>query len=365
MSPAGTSTGQAEQRPMLSDEHLALYKFKILSEIKDDILGWAQIRLAILTTVLSFIIVSGSFVGIKLLVEGHIERIAKAPVEQKISVLQAAGEQAKQRVETLRIQSEQVIAMSMTAQQELVKLRGEADMVKRVISETGPKVEQATKNLERMKEGIDLSTQFLHEQALKTKADILHMRNRIELLNSGFQIIDKLAAQIRQKDPESELARQFAGFSGEWRQAREAYELRAADIEVRRGVKIIHYVREDAPQAKQLRSKKLVETLLAAGYTAEGWTAETGMSDIEASVDVGKQFGLDAKILLNPVMIVDPQSSINLADLKAIADRLGFQLPEVKRIRLSPKMKGILAGAPSGTFEESNLVLIAELTDQS
>ena len=364
MSSTDTSNSDSEHKPFDSQEHLSLYKFKIVSEIKDEILGWAQIRLALMTTLLSFLIVSGSYVGIKLLVERHIERIAKDPVEQKIKVLREAGEKATRQVNELELQSKQATSMSIQANHDLLRIRGQAAAVREMVQESESKLKNQEEKLAKIDEGTQLASQFLHEQSLRTKADILQMRNNIELLHSGFQIIEKLAAQIRQTDPSSDLAREFSRFGGEWRKARSAYQKRASDIESRRSIKVIHYVREDAPQKQQQRSQRLLDALQAKGFTAEPWAAESGLTDIEASVVVAKRFGLDdAKVLLRPVVIISPDATINIADLKQVAKAAGIDIPEVKRMPIVPKMSAILAGGPKGSFGVNNLVLIAELAD--
>ena len=373
------SAESGAQGPFDPAEHLSLYKFKVVTEIKDEIVGWAQVRLAILTTLLSFIILTGSFVGIKLLVEAHIERIARGPVEARIKVLQEAGEQAKQRVESLRIQSDQVNTISAQTQLELSRLKGEADILRRFVKDTEPEITSAIKNMERVtkefraeanriKEGATLSSQYFQEQALKSKADILQMRNNVELLHAGFAIIEKLATEIRQAEPQSELAQQFASFEAQWRAARMAHEKRAGIIKARREIKIILYLREDAPQEHHRLSQHLVDALLAEGYTAEVWWTKRGVSDIEAAVIVGKEFGIDAKSILNPAVILDPNSPLDVTDLTEIAKKAGVVLPAVTRLELAPepqapKTNQILAGGENGMFKASSVVLIAELGD--
>lgn len=354
-----------ESKPFNTEEHLALYKFKTITEIKEEIVSWAQVRLALLTTMLSMLILTGSFVGIKLLVEGHIERIAKAPVEQHIRVLQEAGQTARENVERFRLQSEQVSRMSFDAERDLQRLRREADNVSRVVTEIAPKIQSASNDLQRLEEGTRLSSQFLQEQALRTKADMLEMRNSVDLLHAGFGIIEKLAAEIRQKEPNSELARQFAGFSAQWREAREAYQRRAELIKLRRNIKIIHYIREDAPAARQQLSTRFVDALLLQGYTAEGWVAQSN-DEVKAALEVADRFGLNTKSLMQPAVIISPDSPLDVDDLQQIATSLGIKLPPVVRVEFTPKMKEIVAGGEGGsTFAPRNIVLIAELTDGS
>ena len=360
VAPAPTEVG--EHKPFDPAEHLSLYKFKVITEIKDEILAWAQVRLALLTSVLSIIILTGSIVGIRLMVEGHIERIARAPVEQRINVLNEAGQQAKERVEALKFQSEHVVAQSIQSQHELTKLKAEAENIQRIVKQTEPSVQKALETLTQLKEGANLSTQFAHEQALRTKADMLQMRNNVELLQSGFEIIEKLAGEIRQKDPKSELARQFAGFSAQWREARAAYERRSAVIKSRRDIKVIHYLREDASPERQQQSQRFVDALLAHGYTAEGWVTRPGASEVEAAVQVAREFGVDAKGLFQPALILSPSSALNTDDLAEIAMTLGITLPAIRRAELAPTMKEILAGGETGAFKPASIVLFAELS---
>jgi len=367
--PGGAPRAGDDQQTFDPVEHLSLYKFKVVTEIKDEIIGWARVRLGLLASLLGFVILTGSFVGIRLLVESHIDRIAKAPVEDQIKVLQVAGQQAKDRVESLRLQSEQVTNMSVQTQHELSRLKGEADILRRFVKETETAIQSYDRQAkeikveaDRLKEGNSLSTQYFQEQALRTKADMLQMRNNVDLLHSGFAIIEKLAAEIRQKDPTSELARQFAGFGGQWREARAAYERRAGIIKSRREIKIIHYMREDAPQPRHLLSQKFVDALLAEGYTAEGWATKPGLTEIEAAVDVARQFGADPKSLLKPIVLISPGSTLNIEDLQDIARKSGVSLPEVQRATLTPKSE-LLAGGVNGTFPASSIVLIAEIAD--
>jgi hypothetical protein len=352
------------------EEHLSLYKFKILTEIKDDILDWAKVRLGIVVTLLSLLIATGSFVGIRLLVEGQIEKIAKQPVEQQIQVLQTAGREAQSRVEGLKLASEQATAMSFSAQQELARLKAEANDARRFVKETEPTIQKLEKlgldlkkQSDSFKTSADVSRQHFHEQALKTKADMLLMRNNVELLQAGFEIIEKLAAEIRQADPQSELARQFAGFGAQWRAARDIYVKRAAVIRSRRDIKIIHYVRDDAPPLRHQQSEQLVNALLAEGYTAEGWTTNKGGSELEAAVEVAKEFGIDPKLLLRPTVIVSPASEISIEDLKEIAARVGLSLPDVRRQDVAPNKALIQRGGENGGFKPTNIILIAELGD--
>lgn len=358
-------TPGSDSKSFNSDEHLALYKFKTITEIKDEIVTWAQVRLALLTTMISMLILTGSFVGIKLLVEGHIERIAKAPVDQHIKVLQEAGQTARENVERFRLQSEQVSRMSFDAERDLQRLRREAESVSRTVNEVAPKIQSANADLQRLKEGAALSTQFLQDQALRTKADMLEMRNSVDLLHAGFGIIEKLAAEIRQKEPNSELAKQFAGFSAQWRAAREAYQRRAEVIKLRRSIKIIHYIREDAPTSRHQLSTRFVDSLLLQGYTAEGWAAQSN-DEVKAALEVADRFGLNTKALMQPAIIVNPDSPLDVEDLRQIATALGFKLPPVVRVAFTPKMKEILAGGEGGAaFAPANVVLIAELGDAS
>ncbi len=353
----------SDSKSFNTDEHLALYKFKTITEIKEEIVGWAQVRLAFLTTIISMLILTGSFVGIKLLVEGHIERIAKAPVDQHIKVLQEAGQTARENVERFRLQSEQVSRMSFDAERDLQRLRREAETVSRVVSDIAPKIQSATADLQKIDESTRMSSQFLQEQALRTKADMLEMRNSVDLLHSGFGIIEKLAAEIRQKEPNSELARQFAGFSAQWREARDAYQRRAEIIKLRRSIKIIHYIREDAPAARQQLSTRFVDALLLQGYTAEGWAAQS-KDEVKAALEVADRFGLNTKSLMQPTVVISPESPLDLDDLRQIAETLGIKLPPVVRVEFTPKMKEVLAGGEGGgTFAPRNVVLIAELTD--
>jgi hypothetical protein len=358
-------------RPFDADEHLALYKFKMLTDIKDEILVWAKVRLGILTTLLSLLILTGSFVGIRLLVERQIDKIAREPVESQIKILQEAGLQAKERVEALRFQSEQVTSLSLATQHELTRLKAEADQVRKFVKETEitiQAVERTAKDLkaeaERFKQGADVSRQHFHEQALKTKGDMLLMRNNVELLQSGFQIIEKLAAEIRQKDPQSELAQQFASFGAEWRTARDAYQKRATVIKSRRDVKVIHYLRQSAPQERHRLSEAFVDRLLDEGYTAEPWTTSAGANELEAAIEVGKEFGIDPKVLLSPVLIASPSSKASVEDLKDIARKAGLKLPGLRRIEFAPKKSLIERGGENGSFEPTNIVLIAELTEE-
>jgi hypothetical protein len=362
--------GRTDQ-PFNADEHLSLYKFKILTEIKDQILDWAKVRLGIGTAVLSLLILTGAFVGIKLLVAEQIERIAKAPVQDQIKVLQDAGDKAKEKVEALRLQSEHVTAQSFDAQRELTRLKAEADNVRRFVKETETTIQGVDKlakdvrtDAERFKQGFASSSQHFHEQALKTKADMLMMRNNIQLLESGFGIIEKLAAEIRQKDPQSELARQFAGFGTQWREARAEYEKRAALIRVRRDVKIIHYLRDTASPERQRQSEVLVNMLLAEGYTAEGWSTKPGTSEFDAAREVGAEFGVDPRLLLTPIVVMHPSSDVNADDVVEIAAKAGLKLPAISRQELAPKKSLIALGGDNGGFKPANIILIAELTDK-
>jgi hypothetical protein len=364
--PGGSS---ARGREFDAEEHLSLYKFKILTEIKDDVLEWAKLRLGLVTALLSVLILTGSFVGIRLLVAEQIERIANAPVQAQIKILQDAGQQAKERVEALRFQSEQVTNFSFDAQRDLTRLRAEADQVRKFVKDTEAALQEVEKiakdvklDAERFKQGFAASSQHFHEQSLKTKADMLMMRNNVQLLEAGFDIIEKLAAEIRQNDPQSELARQFASFGTQWREARTSYERRAATIHARRHVKIIHYLREDAPRERQRQSEQLVNALLAEGYIAEGWSTRQGHGEFEAAAEVGKDFGIDPKLLLLPVMVLSAASQINIDDVVEIAARIGQTLPAAVRRDMVPKKALIQGGADNG-FSAANILLIAELGD--
>lgn len=368
--PSPNADSLPRHRPFDAEEHLALYKFKMLTEIKDDILDWAKVRLGLVTTLLSLLILTGSFVGIRLLVEGQIDKLAKLPVENQIKILQDAGQIAKERVESLRFQSEHVTGLNLATMQELTRLKAEADQVRRFVKETEVTiqgVEKSAKDLkvdaDQSKSGADLSRQYFHEQALKTKSDMLLMRNNVELLQSGFEIIEKLAAEIRQKDPQSELARQFAGFGSQWRAARESFEKRASVIKSRREVKIIHYLRHSASQERHRQSEVLVNALLAEGYTAESWTTSTGANEVEAAVEVGREFGIDPKALLRPALIVSRASLVSTGDLAEIANKAGVRLPAVVRHELVPSKPIILGGGENGNFSASNIVVISELAD--
>ncbi len=359
---------QTRPGPFDTEEHLALYKFKMLTEIRDEVLEWAKVRVGLLATVLSLLILSGSFVGIRLLVEGQIEKIAKQPVESQIKILQDAGQQAKERVEALKFHSEQVTSMSFAAQHELARLKVEADQVRRFVKETEATIQNVEKlarelrtEADRFKLGADVSRQHFHVQALKAKSDMLIMGNNVELLQAGFAIIEKLAAEIRQADPQSELARQFAGFGGQWRAARDDYMKRAAVIRSRRDVKIIHYLKDDATPERHQKSEALVNALLAEGYTAESWTTSRGVTEFEAAAEVAKEFGIDPKLLLRPVLLLSPESAVSIDDLAEIARKADSSLPAPTRHPLTPNKALIQGGSENGGFKPANIILIAEL----
>jgi hypothetical protein len=351
-----------ESKTFNTEEHLALYKFKTITEIKEEIVGWAQVRLALLTTLLSLLILTGSFVGIRLMVHSYIDQEAKEPVTAQIKAISAIHQQARDGLERLKIQSEQVNNMSVQTQHELSRLKGEAEFISKLVREIEPAIKSATQELQRIKEGAALSTQFLQEQALKSKADMFEMRNSVELLHAGFGIIERLAAEIKQKDPQSELARQFAGFSAQWHSAREAFERQAQAIKLRRNIKIIHYLREGAPKERHQMSKRLVDVLASKGYVVEGW-AEPNNDEVKAALAVADRFGVAAKTLMQPVIVVTPDSSVDIDDLVSIAKTIGIELPQVRRHPFTPQMKEILAGGENGSFAASNFVLIAELAD--
>ena len=354
-------------------DHLALYRFKVLTEIKDEVVEWARVRLGILATLLSLGILTGSYFGIHHLVEGHMDNVGKS-FNDKIKTMEDTGQQAKERIEALKYQSDSVNRLSFEAERELNRLKGEADRVRQFVQETEEKVkglDQQTKKLrdaaEIFKDNNREASQYLHEQVQKARADILRMNNNVELLHSGFSIIEKLASEIRQKDPQSELARQFAGFGAQWRESKALYEKRAALIQTRRDTKVIFYLREKASQQRKDQAEEFVAQLRKEGYTAESWVTSKGLDELGAVKEVGGEFGLDPKALLRPVLVLSPASQVSIEDLGEIAAATGVKLPAVSRQEITPnpdRKSLIQGGGENGGFKSTSIVLIAQLGDE-
>lgn len=350
------------------DEQLALYRLKIERELQDSVLRYLQVRLAIFTGVISLLVTGGLFATIN----GNITSTVRDTTEKQINSMESTRSRAVADLESINYQSRMIDRQVADIQRDLKRTKLEADDVAAQVKETYPRVEEMLVKTKQIDEEVrrdrekdkDVSfrfSQFFQEQQFRAKAETNEMRANIELLERGFAIIEELAGAIRQRDPRSELARQFAGFSERWQEVRGAYETRVADLRRRRSVKIIHYAREDASPEQKGINLHLIGTLQEAGFTVEEWQVPGSDSDFQAAERVAREFGLtDVRRLLDFAVVLHPKGLTHYEDMKAILAANKLTIPGPTSAVFAPTKDDILGGG--GSFKLENVVLIAELS---
>lgn len=370
---------------MTREEQLQLYRMKVERELQDRLIGWAQLRLAVVAGVVSLLISGGVFyslnAAVKEVVQTETSREIKAmeAVRQRAtSDMDAARQRAMSEMDELHLQKKLIDRLVEDTRAELRLARADANATKAEANEvmalvrnTRPEVDKMIADMKRLrveaedeqkraKENSFSVSQYLQETQFRARGDMIEMRANIELLERGFSIIEDLASAIRKKEPRSELARQFAGFSSEWDEARKAYEQRISDLRRRRALKIIHYAHSEASPERQRRTLEVVNRLQEAGYTVEEWLTPKGQSDFDAAAHVAREFGIaDPKPLLGVTLVIHPKTAEHFTDIKSILEKIGINIPAAEVREIVPQKQDILTGI--GSFKAESVVLLSDL----
>jgi hypothetical protein len=364
---------EATDIPLMSrDEQLQLYRLKVERELQERIINWAQLRLAIVAGLVSVLISGGVFYNINTNITAAVKDVVLTETSRQIKAMEATRERAVSEMEQLNFQSKVIDRFVEDTRTELRRTRAEANEVAGQVKDTQPVVRDMIADMRRLKTDVEeeqrrakdssLSfSQYFQEQQFRIKSDMNEVRANIELLERGFSIIEELASAIRQKEPSSVLARQFAGFSNQWEEARTAYERRISDLRRRRAIKVIHYARSEASPERQRRTQQVVEVLQDAGFTVEEWQTPTGLSDFKAAEHVAGEFGIvDAKPLLGTAVVIHPTSAGHFTDIASILAKVGINVPAPQLQEIVPQKQDILSGG--GSFKVESVVLLADLS---
>lgn len=362
----------ATDPPLMSrEEQLMLYRLKVERELQERIISWAQLRLAVVATVVSVLVGGGVFYSINNNITTAVKDVVLTETGRQIKVMEATRERAVTEMEQLNFQSKIIERFVDETRNDLRRTKTDATEVAAQVKETQPQVRDMIESMKRLKANADEEqkkakefsfsfSEYFQEQQFRAKSDMNEMRANIELLERGFAVIEDLAAAIRQKEPRSELARQFAGFSERWQEARTAYDQRLSDLRRRRAIKVIHYSRPESSPERKRTAQNVIVALQEAGFTVDEWQTPTGLNDFKSAEQVASEFGLpDPRVLLDPTVIIHPRSTASDAELRSILANVGITLSPARLVAIEPAKPDILSGG--GAFRPETVVLISDL----
>jgi hypothetical protein len=366
MSTTDPANGSPEIPFMSREEQLALYRIKVERELQERVISWAQLRLAVVATVISLLVGGGVFYSIN----NQIRDVVQSETKREIETMASTRQRALLDLEQINLKSREIDRFIEDTRAELRRTRNEANDVAQQVKETYPAVRDMVSSMAKLKTDVDrerdrakqdsfLFSQYYQEQQFRAKSDRNEMRANIDLLERGFAILEDLAATIGQKDPKSELARQFAAFSNRWEEARAVYQQRLADLKRRRAMKVIHYSRPDASAEREANSRRVITALQESGFTVDEWLLPNDMTEFKAAEHVAGEFGVaDPRLLLRAAFIAHPQAKASYDDIKRILEPAKLAVPPAYFLELAPKKRDILQSG--GTFKIENIILISD-----